>query len=174
MIETSGLDSGLLPSQSGGGGECSSNKLANLVNSMVSNVGVVRVNGAVQSGNTEDCFVERRRLRLTLLHVLADTVPKHRHGISDREEPMACSPRYPARHMAVLVGTRPGWPDIRILRLGELTRLICNVYLSVMAGKTVGADPSLRYTQHVAETLTNKTKRNIWLKLSRLISSVQD
>ena len=39
-----------------------------------------------------------------------------------------------------------GWPGVRILWLGEVESLICNLYLSVAARKIVWADPSLRYT----------------------------
>ena len=38
-----------------------------------------------------------------------------------------------------------GWPDVSILWLGEMQRLVCNFCLSVAARKTVWADPSLRY-----------------------------
>ena len=55
---------------------------------------------------------------------------------------------YPAgryRHYRVSAGT--GWPGVSILWLGEVENLICNSYLSVAARKTVGAEPSLRYTR---------------------------
>ena len=44
------------------------------------------------------------------------------------------------------VSTGTGRPGVSILWLGEVERLICNVYLSVAARKIVWADPSLRYT----------------------------
>ena len=39
---------------------------------------------------------------------------------------------------------------------GWASKLICNLYLSVAACTIVRADPSLRYTSHVAGTLTNE------------------
>ena len=44
------------------------------------------------------------------------------------------------------VSTGTGRPGVSILWLGEVERWICNVYLSVAAGKIVWADPSLRHT----------------------------
>ena len=44
------------------------------------------------------------------------------------------------------VSTGTGRPDVSILWLGEVERLICNLYLSVAVRKIVWADPSLRYT----------------------------
>ena len=45
------------------------------------------------------------------------------------------------------VSTGTGRPGVSsILWLGEVDRLICNIYLSVAARKIVWADPSLRYT----------------------------
>ena len=44
------------------------------------------------------------------------------------------------------VSAGTGWPGVSILSLGEVERLICNLYLSVAARKIVWADPSLRYT----------------------------
>ena len=44
------------------------------------------------------------------------------------------------------VSTGTGRPGVGILRLGEVERLICNFYLSVVARELVCADPSLRYT----------------------------
>ena len=42
------------------------------------------------------------------------------------------------------VSTGTGWPDVSILWMGEVERLICNFYLSVAARIIVWADPSLR------------------------------
>ena len=44
------------------------------------------------------------------------------------------------------VSAGTGRPGVSILWLGEVERLICNLYLSVAARKIVWADPSLRYT----------------------------
>ena len=44
------------------------------------------------------------------------------------------------------VSTGTGRPDVSILWLGEVERLICNFCVSVAARKIVCADPSLRYT----------------------------
>ena len=44
------------------------------------------------------------------------------------------------------VSTGTGQPGVSILWLGEVERLICNLYFSVAARTLVWADPSLRYT----------------------------
>ena len=44
------------------------------------------------------------------------------------------------------VSTGTGQPSVSILWLGEVERLICNIYLSVAARKIVRADRSLKYT----------------------------
>ena len=49
-----------------------------------------------------------------------------------------------AWHYRVSTGT--GRPDVSILWLGEVERLICSFYLSVAARKIVWTDLSLRYT----------------------------
>ena len=59
------------------------------------------------------------------------------------------------------VSAGTGWPDVSILRLGEVESWICNFYLSVAACKIVWADPSLRYTlmllgRYATNQLTSK------------------
>ena len=44
------------------------------------------------------------------------------------------------------VSARTGRPSVSILLLGEVESWICNLYLRVVAGKIVYADPSLKYT----------------------------
>ena len=66
-----------------------------------------------------------------------------------------------AWHYRVSAGT--GRPGVSILWLGEVERLICNLYLNVAAHKIVWADPSLRYNQWDVKLPTISHSLNIYL-----------
>ena len=57
------------------------------------------------------------------------------------------------------VSTGTGRPGVSILWLGEVERLICNFYLSVVACKIVCADLSLKFTSVWKGTLSNKLNK---------------
>ena len=55
-----------------------------------------------------------------------------------------------------MVSTETGWPSVSVLRLGEISCLICNFYHSMAAWTIVYTDMPLRH-RHVGGTLHNKT-----------------
>ena len=58
------------------------------------------------------------------------------------------------------IDARTGWSGVSILWLGETVSLICSYYISVAACKIFYADPSLRYSLHVARMLLKQPTNN--------------